>query len=71
MLSDFPNFLVNEIRGRIPFVRCLSESEPDVRSRFTHLYLLGRYDEDHPRITSATRELLYDLTDFERNVKTR
>ena len=55
----------------IPFVRCLSESGPDVRSRFPNLYLLGRNDEDHPRKTSATRELLDDLADFERNVKTR
>ena len=48
----------------------LSESGTNVRSRFPNLYLLGRYDEDHPRITGATRELLDDLADFEINVKT-
>jgi hypothetical protein len=33
------------------------------------LYSLGGYDADDPRITGATRELLDDPADLERNVK--
>ena len=47
----------------------LSETEPDIRPRLSRLYSLGGYDADDPRITGATRELLDDPADLERNVK--
>lgn len=47
----------------------LSESGPDIRPRLSRLYSLGGYDADDPRITGATRELLDDRVDLERNVK--
>lgn len=47
----------------------LSESGPDMRPRLSRLYSLGGYDADDPRITGATRELLDDPADLERNVK--
>lgn len=47
----------------------LSESGPDMRPRLSRLYSLGWYDADDPRITGATRELLDDPADLERNVK--
>ena len=43
--------------------------DPDMRPRFSRLYSLGGYDADDPRITGATRELLDDPADLERNVK--
>jgi hypothetical protein len=49
-----------------------SLSEPpgrDMRPRLSRLYSLGGYDADDPRITGATRELLDDPADLERNVK--
>jgi hypothetical protein len=46
----------------------LSETEPDIRPRLSRLYSLGGYDADDPRITGATRELLDDPADLERNV---
>lgn len=47
----------------------ISESGPDMRPRLSRLYSLGGYDADDPRITGATRELLDDPADLERNVK--
>ena len=47
----------------------LSESDPDMRPRLSRLYSLGWYDADDPRITGATRDLLDDPADLERNVK--
>ena len=47
----------------------LSDFEPDMRPRFSRMYSLGGYDADDPRITGATRELIDDPTDLERNVK--
>ena len=47
----------------------ISESGPDMRPRPSRLYSLGGYDADDPRITGATRELLDDPADLERNVK--
>jgi hypothetical protein len=56
--------------GSYPFRSgSLSEPEPDMRPRFSCLYSLGGYDADDPRITGATRELLDDQADLERNVK--
>jgi hypothetical protein len=56
--------------GSYPFRSgSLSETEPDVRPRLSRLYSLGGYDADDPTITGATRELLDDPTDLERNVK--
>lgn len=43
--------------------------DPDMRPRFSRLYSLGGYDADDPRVTGATRELLDDPADLERNVK--
>ena len=40
-----------------------------MRPRLSRLYSLGGYDADDPRITGATRELLDDPADLERNVK--
>lgn len=40
-----------------------------MRPRPSRLYSLGGYDADDPRITGATRELLDDPADLERNVK--
>jgi hypothetical protein len=56
--------------GSYPFRSgSLSETEPDIRPRLSRLYSLGGYDADDPRITGATRELLDDPADLERNVK--
>lgn len=56
--------------GSYPFrSESLSEAEPDIRPRLSRLYSLGGYDADDPRITGATRELLDDPADLERNVK--
>lgn len=56
--------------GSYPFRSgSLSETGPDIRPRLSRLYSLGGYDEDDPRITGATRELLDDPADLERNVK--
>ena len=56
--------------GSYPFRSgSLSESETDRRPRLSRLYSLGGYDADDPRITGATRELLDDPADLERNVK--
>ena len=43
--------------------------DPDMRPRLSRLYSLGGYDADDPRVTGATRELLDDPADLERNVK--
>jgi len=40
-----------------------------MRPRLSRLYSLGWYDADDPKITGATRELLDDPADLERNVK--
>jgi hypothetical protein len=56
--------------GSYPFRSgSLSETELDIRPRLSRLYSLGGYDADDPRITGATRELLDDPADLERNVK--
>ncbi len=56
--------------GSYPFRSgSLSETEQDRRPRLSRLYSLGGYDADDPRITGATRELLDDPADLERNVK--
>ena len=56
--------------GSYPFRSgSLSETESDIRPRPSRLYSLGGYDADDPRITGATRELLDDPADLERNVK--
>jgi hypothetical protein len=56
--------------GSYPFRSgSLSETEPDIRPRLSRLYSLGGYDADDPRITGATRELLDDPADLERNVQ--
>lgn len=44
-------------------------AEGDRRPPFARLYSLGGYDPDDPKITGATRELLDDPADLERNVK--
>lgn len=56
--------------GSYPFRSdSLSETESGIRPRLSRLYSLGGYDADDPRITGATRELLDDPADLERNVK--
>jgi len=49
--------------------RSLSDAGPEMRPRLPHLYSLGGYDADDPRITGVTRELLDDPADVERNVR--
>jgi len=44
-------------------------AEGDRRPRLSRLYLLGGYDADDLKITGATRELLDDPADLEKNVK--
>ena len=56
--------------GSYPFRSgSLSEVEQDIRPRLSRLYSLGGYDADDPTITGATRELLDDPADLEKNVK--
>lgn len=56
--------------GSYPFRSgSLSDTGSDIRPRLSRLYSLGGYDEDDPRITGATREVLDDPADLERNVK--
>ena len=71
-LSRISNSTPNWNRYGFSASRTGSLGEPhgrDMHPRLSRLYSLGGYDTDDPRITGATRELLDDPADLERNVK--